>query len=207
MEEKSEEKDAKEVKEDIKQEKQDTPTQLSMEEKQKFLRMSEISVILDSYDDIFTDFDPRPYIHRGLSDDFLKEIKNASREKSTGEIELKLLIPKDKRKSSDEILIRKRLREHFRKHLAMVDNERKDIIKKGFAFVISGIIFMFFATYLQFKDIGTFFSSFFIILLEPAGWFSFWEGLNLIIFKSKEKKPDLDFYTKMKNAEVIFVPY
>ena len=35
-------------------------------EKQKLLEISEISLLLDSYDDIFSDFDQRPYAQRAL---------------------------------------------------------------------------------------------------------------------------------------------
>ena len=43
------------------------------EETEKLLQQSEISLLLDSYDDIFSDFDPRPYNQRALSQDFLAE--------------------------------------------------------------------------------------------------------------------------------------
>ena len=37
----------------------------------------EISFWLDSYDDLFSDFDPRPYAQKGFSEDFLDEAKRA----------------------------------------------------------------------------------------------------------------------------------
>ena len=36
---------------------------------------SKMSLILDTYLDIFSSFDPRPYEERSLSDDFLDECK------------------------------------------------------------------------------------------------------------------------------------
>ena len=41
----------------------------------------DIPLVLDSYDDIFSDFDPRPYSERAMSGDFLLECKKASAEK------------------------------------------------------------------------------------------------------------------------------
>ena len=38
--------------------------------KQALLELAEISILLDSYDDIFSDFDPSPYSERTLSDDY-----------------------------------------------------------------------------------------------------------------------------------------
>ena len=65
-----------------------------LKKKQNFLKLSQITLTLDKYGDIFSDFDPRSYIERALSIDFLSEIRRASREKPNGVIELKMLIPK-----------------------------------------------------------------------------------------------------------------
>ena len=177
------------------------------EEREKILRMSEIPLILDTYDDIFSDFDPRPHSQRALSDDFLLEAKRASREKATGGIELQFLMPKAKRNLRDESLIKKRLKEHFKKHYDRLHQEKNKIIKQGAFFVFVGIILMFFATFVLFGYEKTALTSFLIIFLEPASWFLFWEGLNLIIFEVKKLKPDLDFYEKMIECEIEFLSY
>ncbi len=82
--------------------------------KEKLLRMSEISLWLDHYDDIFSNFDPRPYSQKALSDDFLLETKRASRDKVSGQIELKFLVKAEMRNKKQENLIRRRLKEHFK---------------------------------------------------------------------------------------------
>ena len=41
------------------------------EKVRNLLKKGEISLLLDSYTGIFSDFDPRPYAERTLSDDFL----------------------------------------------------------------------------------------------------------------------------------------
>ena len=68
---------------------------------------AEISLILDTYDDIFSDFDPRPYNERALSEDFLIEARKAARDKNTG-IELHFLIPTPMQDKASEELIRQR---------------------------------------------------------------------------------------------------
>ena len=178
-------------------------------EKETLLKMSEISLWLDNYNDIFSDFDPRPYSQRALSDDFLQEAKRASKDKVSGSLELQFLIPHDKRNTQLENTIKKRLREHFKKHYLQINQEVKGIIRKGLIFMFFGIIFMFLATFILFKygSEKNILMSFLIVLLEPAGWFSFWEGLNLIIFNSKKKKPELDFYEKMSSSEILFLSY
>lgn len=176
--------------------------------KKDLLNMSEIGLILDHYDDIFSDFDPRPYSVRALSDDFLFEAKKASRDKPMGSIELKFLVPQDHRNTKLENIIRKRLRQHFMKHVHMLRKEKRDIFHKGLLFVLFGTIVMFGAALLHFysaeKSLPT---SFLLIILEPAGWFLFWEGLHLIVFRSKRLTNDLRFYEKMEQAEVKFISY
>jgi hypothetical protein len=68
-----------------------------------------------------------------------------------------------------------------------------------------GIIFMFLTTMLLFRyEHTTLLASMFIVILEPAGWFSFWEGLNQIFFESKTVYPVLAFYKKMTAASIAF---
>jgi hypothetical protein len=176
-------------------------------EKQKLIEMSQISLWLDSYDDIFTDFDSRNYDNRALSQDFLAEAKRSSRDKEFGAIELRLLVPNAKRNSAHEKLILKRLREHFNKHYLRIKKEVQTIIRQGLVFVILGVICMFYAAFVLFADSKTLLASFMIILLEPASWFFFWEGLDMLLFQPKSVHPDLDFYHKMSKCEISFLPY
>ncbi len=178
----------------------------NQDEKKKLLSMSEISLILDTYDDIFSDFDPRPYSERALSEDFLDENKRAIRGKDFGKFQLKFLIPKEKRNISSEKLIKKRLREHFKKHFEILKNQKKKIIKKGLIFTIFGIVVMFFTSFFLYKRIDTnYLVNFLVVLFEPAGWFLFWEGLNQSLFESKRINPNLHYYSKMVNSEIDFL--
>jgi hypothetical protein len=178
------------------------------EEEIDAFKMSKISILLERYDDIFSDFDPRDYSQRALSDDFLIEAKKASEDKTTGDIELRFLAPSKIRNLETERTIKKRLREHFKKHFGLVRGEAKRVFRLGTCFIIVGILLMFFATLLLIKfPNATVMKSFLVVLFEPAGWFFFWEGLNQVIFESKTKKPDLEFYKKMSNAEITFFSY
>jgi hypothetical protein len=177
-------------------------------DKEHLLKLSEISLWLDSYDDIFSDFDPRPYSQRALSDDFLTETKKASRDKASGSIQLSFLVPKDKRNAQHENLIKKRLRDHFKKHYIIFQKDIYKQVREGLIYVVSGIILMFTTTYIFFKNPNeSLLLSFLVTFLEPAGWFLFWQGLMLVIFESRVKKPDMEFYEKMAKSEIDFIPY
>ena len=177
------------------------------EEKNKLLKDSEIGIWIDSYEDIFSDFDPRPYSQRSISGDFLNETKKASRDKASGEIELKFLLPKSQRNNKNEFLIKKRLKDHFRRHTIEMKKEHLKIIKEGIAFLFLGLVFMIITGIFLVKENPTQLTAFLSVFLEPGGWFLFWEGLYLIVFESKKKSPDLGFYRKMDKADITFVDY
>jgi hypothetical protein len=182
---------------------------ISEEDKFKLLQLSEISLWLDHYDDIFSDFDSRPYSQRALSDDFLTETKKASRDKEFGKITLKLLVPFDKRDIPTENIIKKRLKEHFKKHNIRLHEEKRKFVVEGMTFVLVGTLLMVIASYVIFKKYSelNFMMNFVIILLEPAGWFFFWEGLRQSIIESRQKNPDVEFYEKMESCTISFISY
>lgn len=165
----------------------------------------DIPLILDSYEDIFSDFDPRPYSEKALSNDFLLECKKASVDKKE-RINLKLFVPKQKRNSLDEVKIKKRMMEHFRKHLRMKKGEISKIKLHGFNWLVVGSFMMLIAAFLlNYK--GPFWFNLLITLVQPAGWFFMWEGLGKIFITSKEKIPDYIFYKKMSNVRISFLNY
>src|ERR1035437_3645551 len=89
------------------------PKDLTTIEKPKSSDPYQVSIWLDGYDDIFSDFDPRPYSERSLSDDFIAEAKKVSREKLLKINELNLLIPDSKRNAEQESVIIKNLHANF----------------------------------------------------------------------------------------------
>jgi hypothetical protein len=70
--------------------------------------------------------------------------------------------------------------------------------------VALGVVFMFVATYLLTYTAKNLWTTFIVVLLEPAGWFTFWEGLDQVLFRAKEITPDLAFYRKMTGAKISF---
>ena len=168
------------------------------------MRQGNISLILDSYDDIFSDFDPRQYSEKALSDDFLSECKRAAKDKEVG-VELRLLVPKHKRKFDDENKIRKRLKNHFNKHFKEKEKEMRSVKREGLMWFFLGVVVMVAATFFYKRD--EFIFTLLFIMAEPASWFLFWEGLNLIIFESKKISPNLEFYRKMNECHINFHPY
>ncbi len=174
---------------------------------EKLLSVSEISLWLDTYDDIFSDFDPRPYSQRALSDDFLAEAKKASRERKDEALELNFLIPEKERKASIEEVIKKRLKEHFRKHIQQLRDEVRKKRINGLLFLLMGAVVSLLASFILHNGGEGFIFSLLIVLLEPFGWFSIWHGLDLIFNFGQDEKQNIEFYEKMAKAEIKFNTY
>jgi len=181
--------------------------QVQVDEAQKLIQMAQISLALDRFDDIFSDFDPRPYTKRGLSDDFLAEAKKAAKEKDSGIIELFISMPADKRDLQTEVVIKKRLREHFKSQFIKIEKDINTIKRHGAILVFFGIIFMMIATYLYTFESRHLTLNMLIVVFEPAGWFMTWFGLDHIIYMAKDKKSDLNFYQRMSKCKITFDSY
>lgn len=174
------------------------------EKKDGEVKEKNIGLFLESYQDLFSDFDPRDFSQRAISDDFLIECRRATRDKEES-FELNLLLPNEKRSFRDELKIKKRLKLHFQKHFHEKEKEIKFIKKEGAIWFFIGALVMFGATFLY--DAEKFFLKFLFIMSEPAGWFLFWEGLDKIFIDAREKKPEFLFYKKMANAQISFKDY
>ncbi|PIU89068.1 hypothetical protein COS64_01825 [archaeon CG06_land_8_20_14_3_00_37_11] len=168
--------------------------------------MSQISMMLDNYDDIFSDFDSREYSQKLLSDDFLIEAKKVSVETISGSFELRLLIPSEERDEELENVIKKRLRENFKHQYKKLIKEHQELTVKGTLFIITGVIIMLITAALNYFE-NNFIITFLFIIGQPAGWFFFWEGLGLLMFKPKLLKNELIFYRKMARCEIKFIEY
>ena len=179
------------------------------------MREGNIALILDDYDDIFSDFDPRPYADRAISDDFMNECRKAARNKNVWELELRLLVPQARRNQGEETTIKHRLRSYFKKHQEQKEQEIKAIRRQGGLWLVIGAICMLVGTFLYTSSArgilglaGTsFFYQLLIVIFEPAGWFFVWEGMDKILMGSKEQERDLAFHRKMALAHIEFSEY
>jgi len=175
--------------------------------KNKILSMSEISLWLDTYDDIFSDFDPRPFSQRAMSIDFLDEIKRASREKVSGQIELKFLMPSKLRSVETELNIKRRLREHFKKHEESLKEEKTRGFQYGLFLAGLGFLFMFIGVFFHYLFGERVLTDILVTLFEPLGWFMMFYGFDNAFYTIKQKKPEIVFYEKMSKAEISFISY
>lgn len=180
---------------------------MKKESEQILRKVSDIELHIDDYEYIFSDFDSRPYSQKLISRDLLDEMRRSSKDKRTGNINVKFLIPRSKRNTEKEKTIKKRFKGYFEHKFEEAKESRKKILKRGTFFVLFGIFFMIVATFFLIRGEENYIITFLSVLSEPAGWFLFWEGLNLVIFDTEKKAPDLEFYRKMSKATVYFADF
>ena len=174
---------------------------------QSLLKLAEISILLDSYDDIFSDFDPSEYSERTLSDDFIIQTQKISKNKDGAKMSLKLLLPTLARNEEDEKVIIQRLHSHFKDAYQQVKSDVKKANRKGIVLTGIGTVLMVAASYLSFMKPEKYHLHFLIVLFEPAGWFLLWAGLDHLVYLSKSKKNDINFYAKMVKSKINFLTY
>jgi len=169
--------------------------------------MSEVSVWLDVYDDIFSDFDPHPYSERLISDDFIFIAKREARERTTGTIELRLLIPANKHDAEVEKIIKKRLHEQFNRQHKQLLHELKKSRLHGALTACVGLTLMFASTYIRTAVTESFLHNLMFVILEPGGWFMTWYGLDNIFNTERNLRSDVEFYAKMSRCHMKFMTY
>lgn len=178
--------------------------QQAIDETQKFLSNPEISIWIDKYDDVFSDFDSRPFAERSLSDDFLREFHKMAREKSSTEIELKFHILDDQRNVESEKIIINNLNKHFKNIAEALKKEEMQALHKGYMLLASGFGLMIVLVFLSTLTSKSAYLSGFTMMLEPVGWFMTWTGLDQVFQNARKNKDSLEFNTKMSHAAITF---
>lgn len=167
----------------------------------------EIGVWLDSYDDLFSDFDPRPYELRALSDDFIAQVKKIAKGHPGSIKGIKLLLPQDVRNDQYEKLIAKHLHAQFQHNYGQIRSDISKTTKKGLFLTVLGITFMILASFISFGNPESFFLHGLQVLTEPAGWFLLWLGLDHLFYFSKKAKKDINFYALLSEIKIGFGTY
>ncbi|MCX8163505.1 MAG: hypothetical protein N3D10_03035 [Candidatus Micrarchaeota archaeon] len=159
---------------------------------------------LDEYEDIFSDFDPRPYQKRQISDDFIIELKKRIRETPKGEFEIAFYLPKEKRNPKLEPIIKKRLREHFDSELMLTEKIITKKQKKYLTYFLGGIFILFLSTYLSLEYYNEQLLVIGANLILPLGWFSIWTSLDYYLNQRKEDEEKILFFNKIKKCDFKF---
>lgn len=166
-----------------------------------------VSIWLDDYDNIFSDFDPRSFSQRELSDDFLNETRKVLHSEKNKVIQLMILVPVGKRNKSDEHVIKNRLHAHFRHTFDHLRVERKASLRTGVILTLVGFVLSILASATSAYEEAHYLMSLLRVILEPSGWFIVWTGMEKIFYLSGFKHKQFSFNQIMAKAEITFDSY
>lgn len=164
-----------------------------------------LHIALDTYDDIFSDFDPSPFDHRVLSEDFMKEIQRRYAENKRGEIDVRFSIPAVMRSSKVENIIRKRLKGYFQVQIAELDIEISKRKRTGLIYFVVGFLVLLLTGYSAEIFPNSHSITVTSILLTPIGWFGMWEGVGLFVQAPQKFEEQKKFFVKFSGASYKFM--
>lgn len=159
-------------------------------------KIKQISIAIDTWDDIFSDFDPSPLSYRTLSEDFLRELTKRYRETKSGQFIVMIYAPLKLKRGHKEKIIVRRIRDYFDTKYQQKRGEVRKYALTGGLMLLTGLTVI----------IGLYFlrSTIASELLLPLGWFGAWEGISKVFNILTSAKQELDIENKFSNASYEF---
>lgn len=176
------------------------------EKKKSSTYINLVDIALDSYDDIFSDFDPSPYSKRELSEDFVKEVERRYSTTKEGKIEVVFSVPKKLRNTKDEAIIRERIREYFEWRANAVEEEAREKEKLGGLLIAVGVVFIAISNVIGVQSEKSILLNILHEITLVPGWVGEFVGIEKLLLESREVRQKKKFYEKFKDATYIFVP-
>ncbi len=164
-----------------------------------------ISIIIDNWDDIFSDFDPRPLGDRLLSEDFVSELKKRYREARRDTFSVTICAPIALRDDNAEKMVIQRLKRDFKYQYLQRRKDLRSIRTKGAIFVLFGVTNLAALTIITyFKLLNELHIALLGIVLMPLGWFGIWEGFSKLVDTAPKHFQEEKFYEKFSEASYKF---
>ena len=157
-------------------------------------------IALDSYDDIFSDFDPSPYEKRLLSADFLRELRRRHAATPKSQFEISFTLPKALRSEKTESLIRKRIKDHFKSELKETDRKAREHVRTGGIRLAVGIFLTLLIFFVPQLDIVPY-----VTILSVLIWYTIWSGIENMSEASVHIWKRKAFAEKFHKAEYNFL--
>jgi hypothetical protein len=173
--------------------------------KQRLADMNAISIAIDSYDDIFSDFDPRDITQRDLSEDFIIELTRRHRQDIKGKYDVVLLAPKAIEDPVAEKKITSRLNRYFGQKYRRYAKSIKELRIRGAIYIALGMaVLIALALLTYYKKFATLTLEIIGIVFMPLGWFGIWEGFSKIVDIPFKLGSDTQVYRKLSRAAYKF---
>lgn len=166
--------------------------------------MQELSLWLDSYNDIYSDFDSNSYLKRRISEDFLHELRNEVKLKENHVKDMFLILPENQRDQSSEMIIIASLKAFFSRKFDFHHHKCVIKLRQGLILFITGILIMLLYSWISFHLQNSFFVICLKVLLEPAGWFLVWAAFDFLFYDYSLLRKDEIFFENLYKMNIHF---
>jgi len=170
------------------------------------INMAEINLWLDSYDDIYSDFDSRHYLKRRISEDFLFELRTEMKYKKDHTGEMVLFLSPEQRNETTEKIIVNSLADFFNSRFQYFRDQCRMKLNNGILLFATGVIIMLLNTWVSYHLAASFPIIFLKVLLEPAGWFLIWAAFDFLFYDFAELNKEKTFFRQLSETHVHFKP-
>lgn len=167
----------------------------------------DISIWLDKYEDLFSQYDSSELKARTLSDNFLEEMRKMVRKVPASGIELKFNLMQSAPDAQNEALIGDNIHDYFTCHAKAAQQEKADIIRSGMVRIVAGFALITCLLMVRNKWSAVLALHGLEMMLDPLGWFLIWTGLEMVFVQAKKEQPAIDFNLKMATAKLTFITF
>jgi hypothetical protein len=165
-----------------------------------------ISVAIDAYGEIFSDFDPRPYNERALSEDFLSEVRRRHIPKRGKGVELRFIVPDSVRNQKTEAMIKRRLKGYFNEEAKELGGKVSAKKRRGYTYIMAGAFLLVCVTFLSVSYQDSIVVQLVELLLTPAGWFGMWEGIGKVVERDDRLASRYEVNRMLSESSFVFIP-
>jgi hypothetical protein len=166
--------------------------------------ISELSLWLDSYDDIFSDFDSRNYLKRRISEDLIDELRASLKYKKSYTDDLVLQLPGKMRLKDIEREMISNIKGQLHNRFEMLKEKEKGTFTRGLLFLVAGVIIITINSLIAFNGMKSYPFAVLKIILEPASWFLTWNGLDILIYDYRKAKQETTFFSTIDRLHIHF---
>lgn len=164
----------------------------------------DLSLWLDDYDDIYSDFDSRNYLKRRVSSDFMNELRLSMKYKTEKVDDLILVLPELRRNKEKENQIKKNLENYISRQLTKYSDAYNRDLKKGLILFGIAIILMVINAVISFKLDNNLLASIIRIALEPSGWFLVWIAFDILYYDLQRIMKEKEFFKELSLMKIYF---
>ncbi|MFO1470098.1 MAG: hypothetical protein U1F27_03535 [Turneriella sp.] len=168
-------------------------------------RSTQVGLSIDSYDDLFSDFDPRSYKERQLSEDFLAELRRFFFDKNPESLDLVFLIPARRRSNPTEATIKRRLHIYFQKKNREIAAGIRHAKSRNWIKVAISVLLMVCTGYISTKAGQIVWMNIVKVIVEPASWFLFWTSLEQLLISRRSAEREIRYFHRLSECKIVFL--